>query len=486
MFSGTSFRPRRSGEPRPAKCMLRTPLSRGALVGLLAATLSACTAFAEHADTASPRALTDRVDALFAPLVAANEFSGAIVMKRDGRTVYTRGFGMAHHDAKRSFTPDTPADGGSLAKTFTAAGICWLAHEGRIDLDAAVQRYVPDYPHSKTTVSQLLSHSNGLPSNYSFFDSHFEPGAVQTTAEMLRIVAEQAPQPSFTPGTQYEYSNLGFDAAALVVERVTGQSYEAFLKERFFSRLGLRSSFARPARFADWIGVRTAGYRWRDGRWHAHDALEGEGFLGASNLYFSAADLARWGSAHAKGNALPAQVFESGQQPLSVGGQPLQITGLSWHCDHRKVRCSYTGHHAGFHAFVFWDRERKESVAFVSNSTLPAWKIARLQRDLVSVLANREPDQDATAVFLDILDVDPAELAGIYVAADFPILTLTAVPGGAIKVRSGDGLEYDAYPAARQVLYVPGLDFYLALSGDRTGRSLHVKSQELNVLMRRS
>jgi CubicO group peptidase (beta-lactamase class C family) len=90
--------------------------------------LPACTELADRADMSGNRALSDRVDGLVAPLVAANEFSGAIVLARGGKTVYARGFGMANHAAGLAFTAETPADGGSLAKTFTAAGIWWLAH----------------------------------------------------------------------------------------------------------------------------------------------------------------------------------------------------------------------------------------------------------------------------------------------------------------------------------------------------------------------
>ncbi len=464
--------------------MHRGSVSHRAWASVLAGCLAACTVPIAPTSTASTGDLTDRVDALVAPFVAEHEFSGAIVMARGDQIVYARGFGMANHAVGVAFTPHTPVDGGSLAKTFTAAGILWLAHDGNIELGAAVQEYVPEYPHPQTTVRQLLSHSNGLPLDYELFDDYFKPDEVRTTSGMLRIVTRQAVQPSFAPGTQYEYSNLGFDTAALVIERVTGQSYEDFVKERFFSRLGLQSSFARPARLADWEGVRTVGYRWREGTWQPHDALDGEGFLGGSNFYFSAADLVRWGSANASGSALPEPVFEAGQQQLIVGGLPLQVTGLSWYCDDRKIRCNYSGHHVGFHSFLFWDRERNETLAFVSNSTLPAWKIAILQRELVNALASHPPDVDTSVAFVDIPKIDPAEVAGTYLAPAIPAVTITAGEGGGFKIRWGEGLEYDAYPADFQVLYVPGLDFYLAFSGDKGARALHVKAQELNTIMR--
>lgn len=73
---------------------------------------------------------------------------------------------------------------------------------------------------------------------------------------MVGVLAQHAPTPSFPPGSRFDYTNFGFDLAALVIERVTGQDYATFLRERFFSRLDMNASFARPARLADWKGVR--------------------------------------------------------------------------------------------------------------------------------------------------------------------------------------------------------------------------------------
>ena len=283
--------------------------------------------------------LAMRVDALLAPLVAAHQFSGAVVLTRDGQTLVQRGVGQANHAAGLPFTPQTPADGASMAKTFTAAGLWLLAEQGRVELDAPVTRYVPEFPHARTTVRHLLAHSNGLPTDYAFFDPHFSADQVRTTRGLLQVVAREAPQPRFEPGTRFEYSDLGFDVAALVIEQVTGQGYEAFLRQQFFGPLGMDNSFARPARLADWPGVRTLGYRWRDGDWQLFDVYDMEAFLGASNLYFSAQDLARWARAQALESALPASVVASGQQRPMLGGRPSSITGLSWYCDERAVRC---------------------------------------------------------------------------------------------------------------------------------------------------
>ena len=173
VFAAVALRPRRRRPPRGTSGPQR-------MVGLLL--LVAATALwpgCAGGDAAA--ALERRVEAILAPLVAAHELSGAIVLSRDGRVVYERGIGLANVAAGLAFTPDTPADGASLAKTFTAAGLWSLVAEGRVNLDAPVTTYVPEFPHADTTVRHLISHSNGLPADYAFFDPHVEPGTVRTT-----------------------------------------------------------------------------------------------------------------------------------------------------------------------------------------------------------------------------------------------------------------------------------------------------------------
>ncbi len=230
----------------------------GSLPGLGALALLALLAGCASPPPADERLAQD-VAALVEPLVLANEFSGAIVLMRDDRVVYERGFGRASHEPPVPFTPATPSDGGSLAKTFTAAGLWWLVHEGRLAIDSPVQAWVPEYPHAGVTVAQLLAHGNGLAPDYGDFDPHFQPGQARTTAALLRIAGRLQPVPTFAPGSRFEYTNLGFDAAGLLIERVTGRPYADFVQERFFRPAGFEHSFARPAHFAQWPVPRTRG-----------------------------------------------------------------------------------------------------------------------------------------------------------------------------------------------------------------------------------
>ena len=290
-------------------------------------------------------ALAREVDALLEPLAAAHRFSGAVALMRDDRLVYARGFGRAVHDPPVPFTPATPSDGGSLAKTFTAAGLWALVHEGRLTMEAEVRSLVPAYPHAGVTVRHLIAHSNGLAPDYGAFDPHFQPGQARTTEALLRLAGQMQPAPAFPPGSRFEYSNLAYDAAALVIERASGRPYAEIERQRFFPPHRLQDSFARPARLADWPVPRTRGYRWRDGRWQDHDAYDDEAFLGASNLIFSARDLARWGPAWAQGRVLPAAAEAAGHAAPRIDGRPSAMNGLAWYCAPGGRRSHDTGSH---------------------------------------------------------------------------------------------------------------------------------------------
>jgi hypothetical protein len=379
--------------------------------------LSDCSSVGERPDAAAGWTAVDsaRVDAILAPLVAAHAFMGAVAFVRDGKVVHAQGLGMADVAAGRAFAPATPADGGSLAKTLTAAAVWTLVHEGRIAIDTPVTAYVPEYPYAGTTVRQLIAHTNGLPPYYEAFDPHFGPNEVRTTAALLAVVRRAMPQP------------------------------------------------------------RTRGYRWADTAWVIADVFDNEAFIGASNVYFSDLDVARWAGAHASGAALPQAVQSLGQARPVIDGRPSPINGLSWYCDDAGDRCQYTGDNTAFHSLIYWDRARGAAVVMVSNSSLAPWTLITLQRDLVATLDGRAPDRTPRAAFVGVTRDERASVAGRYDMPGADTITVTDSRTG-LRLRVGSGLAFDVFQVAPAEFYVPGLDHFLGFSGEANARRMHVRS----------
>lgn len=347
--------------------------------------------------------LAARVHAVVEPLVEAGEFNGAVALLREGRIIYQRGFGRAAHAGGAAFTPDTPAEAGSLTHTLIAAGIWLLAYDGRLDPDAPVARYLREYPHPVTTVRQLINHT----------------------------------------------TDLGFDVATRVIERVSGMPFEDFLEHRFFSRFGMTNAFLRD-----------------------------------SKLFLSAADLGRWADANAAGRAMAPGAFQAGQQHALIEGRPSPITGLGWRCDESALRCYHASRGVAFYTFAYWDRERHEAVALIAASGIPQWKVVPLQRGLVDALAGDPVAAEPPHDFLKLDAASRASLAGSWSSEDLGDLTITAADAS-LRLRIGSGLEFEVLQVDAETFYVPALDYWIAFAGQEGASVMHLRSMFVDTVARR-
>jgi CubicO group peptidase (beta-lactamase class C family) len=399
------------------------------------------------------------VDELLGRLHAEGHFQGAVVLARDGRIVYERAFGAADVAAGAPFTLDTPCDAASIAKTFTAAAIMLLATEGRLDLEAPVQRYVPAFPHAATRVRHLVTHAAGLP-DYDWMDAAFGAGAYRTNGMQVEALRSRAATPSFPPGSRFAYDNVAYDVAALVVEAASGQSYEAFLRARFFAPLGM-AAFVRPASLAAHPGTRARGYRTRGGERSLHDAFEGEGFHGAANVYLSARDLNRWAAAFAAARALPPEALRPGMEFARIdSGARTRLALLNWYASPDRKRAYYTGDHQGFYSFAYWDTASRVSVAFVSNGGLPQSLKPQLARALVEAAEGRSLPPVAFR--------QGEVVAGTELAGEWRVGASTVALDGD-KGFSLEGVRYRMVQVAPGVHYVPGTDATLVVRREPDG-----------------
>ena len=392
-------------------------------------------------------------------LAASGEFSGAVVIGDTSGIRYMRGFGYADREKRIAFGPATPTDGASLAKPMIAALVLMLVHEGRIELDSPVRRYVPEYPHHTTSVRHLLEHSGGLP-DYDAFQTMLDGDKPVGTLNLLDEVRARHPSPTFDPGSAFGYCNLCYDALALLVERVERQPFEAVLRAKIARPLGMSSAFLRPARFADWQGTRTRGYRRTSDGWALNDAFDNEGFYGGGNVYLSALDLHAWTRGWWKNSGPLQSVRSTALGPALDAGSRTGLTLGNWYCDQSATRCHYRGHHQGFHNFGYWDANKRLSIAFVSNSTLPVTLQAHLPRALIRLAEGREPKlPDSAGVSASI--AAPFEIEGRY---DVPGVGRVMIekPAQVTLLRVGNGPAYRMFAIGSGPLYVPGLDVYVS------------------------
>lgn len=230
----------------------------------------------------------------------------AVAIVEDGKVVFVKGYGVTDLPSGTPVTPQTAFNTGGLAAQFTAAAIMQLVEQGKLDLDAPVTQYLPDFTmaderYREITVRQLLTHNSGVTDGYeadwSLPLAEMWQGFRQDTApgardRYLQLLASQ--QLLFAPGTDWSYADADYNLLGAVIEAVSGQSFESYLHDHIFAPLGMAHTTFVPAdldpallaqphvRDAKYLPVKAALYPYHT-PWASGDGL-----------VTSAEDLARW------------------------------------------------------------------------------------------------------------------------------------------------------------------------------------------------
>jgi CubicO group peptidase (beta-lactamase class C family) len=169
----------------------------------------------------------------------------AAAVSLNGETVFEKAFGLADLEFTVSNTPQTIFESGSVAKQFTAAAMVLLQQDGKLSLDDPVKKYIPELPDYGVplTIRHLLNHTSGI-RDWGTVMSLTGAGRGERVISQdlaLDVITHQRAL-DFTPGSEYSYSNSGYNLAAIIVERVSKQKLPAFVEERLFKPLGMKSS----------------------------------------------------------------------------------------------------------------------------------------------------------------------------------------------------------------------------------------------------
>jgi D-alanyl-D-alanine carboxypeptidase len=190
---------------------------------------------------------------------AADRFSGAVLVAKNGKPVFAQAYGLANRELRVPNTLKTRFRIGSMNKMFTATSILQLAQAGKLGLDDPIGRYLPDYPNkdvaTKVTIRQLLTHTGGTGD---IFGPDFEAHRLElrTLTDYIKLYGNRNPQ--FEPGSRWEYSNYGFILLGAVIEKVSRQSYYDYVREHIYEPAGMTLSGSEPETEA--VADRSVGY----------------------------------------------------------------------------------------------------------------------------------------------------------------------------------------------------------------------------------
>ncbi len=248
----------------------------------------------------APMSESELLTALRAKLrqeVAADRFSGAVLVAKNGKPIYSAAFGLADREKKIPNKLDTKFRIGSMNKMFTATAILQLAQAGKLQLTDPLGKYLTDYPNknvaSKVTIHHLLTHTGGTGD---FFGPQFDAHRLELRALKDYVTLYGTRDLAFEPGSRWEYSNYGFLLLGLIIEKVSGQDYYDYVRDHVYKPAGMNSTSSLPE--DEIVPDRSIGYT-KDGgaTWHPNtDTLPPRG-TSAGGGYSTVEDLLRFANA---------------------------------------------------------------------------------------------------------------------------------------------------------------------------------------------
>jgi CubicO group peptidase (beta-lactamase class C family) len=238
------------------------------------------------------------VEALLREDAAADRFSGAVLVAKDGQVLFSGAYGLADRERGIANTPRTRFRVGSINKMFTAVSTLQLAEAGEVELTAPLGEYLSDYPNrdvaTKVTIHHLLTHTGGTGN---IFGPEFKAHRLELRrlADYVRLNGDRAPE--FEPGSRWKYSNYGFILLGVVIEKVSGHTYYDYVNGHIYQPANMAATGSQPEDEA--VPDLSAGYTRPEetAEWAPNtDTLPWRG-TSAGGGYSTAGDLARFAEA---------------------------------------------------------------------------------------------------------------------------------------------------------------------------------------------
>jgi CubicO group peptidase (beta-lactamase class C family) len=355
-----------------------------------------------------------RVDTIMARWTDTSPGCAVGVSVKDAMAL-ERAYGMADLEHGVRNTPTTIFEAGSVSKQFTAAAVLLLARDGKLSLDDPVRKYLPELPDygSPLTIRHMLNHTSGLRDwgNVASIAGWPRTTRVHTHAHVLDLASRQKSL-NFVPGTRWSYSNTGYNLAAIIVSRVSGQSFADFTRDRIFTPMGMTRTSWRD----DYTRiVKDRAIAYSEDRGSLAMDMPFENVHGNGGLLTTVGDLLRWtrnfshpivgDAAFIKEEQEPGRFIDGRAHDYALGLRIGRYRGV------REV--SHSGATAGYRAYLVNYPESQVSVAVLCNAgSANPTQSGHAVADIYLHLTSTAPS--STSVAATSVATDSQRLVGIY------------------------------------------------------------------------
>ena len=379
------------------------------LIIVIVALLTLGTA-AETPAQSSEAPTAKKIDAVFSRVTSSDAPGLAVLVRKNGSTVFEHGYGVRELRTKAKIDAHTNFRLASFTKQFTAMAIMLLVHDGKLRYDETLTEIFPDFPmYGKSiTIRNLLNHTSGLPDYEDLMDAAeksertiWTPEKQIQDAEVLELLKKET-NGKFAPGTSWSYSNSGYVVLGLIVAKVSGHTYGEFLQTRIFAPLKMNHTIAFQKGKNEAVN-RAFGHSKEGDAFKETDQSATSATLGDGGIYSNLEDLTKWDDALRNHALLSEKEFQPALTPAKLAdgskphwpkephddnlhpGKPV-VYGFGWFLDpyQGRQRMWHTGTTMGFRTVIelFTDGDGLTVITLCNRTDLEPEKLALQVADI--------------------------------------------------------------------------------------------------------
>ncbi|WP_055743717.1 serine hydrolase domain-containing protein [Brevibacillus choshinensis] len=347
-------------------------------------------------------------------------FNGCILLAHKNDILFETALGIANMAKKTELNLDSVFELASVSKQFTASAIILLNDKGVLSLNDDLEKYFPGIPYKGRTIKNLLNHTTGIPDYEKWVIKQAEQtGTIPKNDVIEKFLIESNLPEEFAVGTKWSYSNTGYAALALIIEKASGMPFGTFLEKEFFQPAKMSSTCVYHRRLnGDTIPNYAYGYIFENGEYILPDdsqssqfvipldGIEGDGIVN-SNLH----DMLKWSLVLKEGKIISHASQQEMYTPTYVNGESVPY-GYGWRLFNNE-KAGYGVRHAGgwpgYHTHFIRYIDKEMTLVLLMNLSGDIWGRRTFLEGVESIVEGRMPQPITPTDELIDLDFDKSK-----------------------------------------------------------------------------
>ena len=315
----------------------------------------------------SAQDLPSKLDSIISrEFVNPNEPGGVFMVSKNGKPIYQRAIGKANIELGVDLSIESVFQIGSMTKQFTAIAILLLEQEGKLRVEDSITKYLPDYPNGeKITIHHLLTHTSGI-KDFTKMKSLKDISQKEMSPKMMVDFFKNEPV-DFSPGEKFEYNNSGYIILGYIIELLSGKSYESFIEENIFRKIGMTHSYYASDRKI--IARRAYGYQQKETGLVNKTSINFSVPYSSGALMSTLEDLLKWQNALRDYSILRKEFADKAFKVYPLNSGELHSYGYGWHIRNtlEKITREHGGSIFGFKSMAIYIPEEDIYVVGLTN-----------------------------------------------------------------------------------------------------------------------